>query len=330
MNGLVEHLKAVCGSEHVSDVLADRICYRRDCGPMVDGIPDVVIRPQNTAEVVEVVKLANQVRKPIFLWGRATTFVGHGIQDGCILMALDLMNRIVKIDLKNQVVTAEAGAIWHAVDSELNKFGWEMAAPGGGGMFSSTVGGTVAYNAVPHGITEYGITGNHVVALEVVLPDGSVIHTGSAANMDAPLPFERGANGPDLTGLFIGSCGTLGIITRATLRIRRIPECERFLFYAFDTVSDAVDAASAIQSQNAATFLIGLFGGPKPAGIEGEAFLHVIIRDSAVEGERRVCIARAHKTLRERDATGESICILGCVTLLPVLIMAAALTIALR
>ena len=288
MSELLARLQSICGPEHVSDVLADRLCYRRDCGPTPGGVPDIVVRPESTAEVVEIVKLANEVRKPIFLWGRATTFVDFGVQEGCIVMALDLMNRILKIDLENQIVTAETGAIWHAVDSELNKLGWEMAVPGGGGMFSCTVGGTVAYNAVPHGITEYGVTGEHVVALEVVLPDGTVIHTGSAANTDAPLPIERGANGPDLTGLFIGSCGTLGVITEVTLRIHRIPECERFLFYAFDRLDDAVDAASAIQSQQAATFLIGLFGGPKPDGVEGEAFLHAIIRDTTVEAERRV------------------------------------------
>jgi len=288
MNELLDRLQAICSPEHVSDVLADRLCYRRDCGPTPGGVPDIVVRPESTAEVVEIVKLANEVRKPIFLWGRATTFVDFGVQEGCTVMALDLMNRILKIDLENQIVTAETGAIWHAVDSELNKLGSEMAVPGGGGMFSCTVGGTVAYNAVPHGITEYGVTGEHVVALEVVLPDGTVIHTGSAANSNAPLPIERGANGPDLTGLFIGSCGTLGVITEVTLRIHRIPECERFLFYAFDRLDDAVDAASAIQSQQAATFLIGLFGGPKPDGVEGEAFLHAIIRDTTVEAERRV------------------------------------------
>ena len=288
MSDLLARLQSICGPEHVSDVLADRLCYRRDCGPTPGGVPDIVVRPESTAEVVEIVKLANEVRKPIFLWGRATTFVDFGVKEGCIVMALDRMNRILKVDLENQIVTAETGAIWHAVDSELNRLGWELAVPGGGGMFSCTVGGTVAYNAVPHGITEYGVTGEHVVALEVVLPDGTMIHTGSAANTDAPLPIERGANGPDLTGLFIGSCGTLGVITEVTLRIRRIPECERFLFYAFDRLGDAVDAASAIQSQRAATFLIGLFGGPKPDGVEGEAFLHAIIRDSTVEAERRV------------------------------------------
>ena len=292
MSDLLTQLRSICGPEHVSDVLADRLCYRRDCGPTVGGVPDIVVRPESAAEVAEIVKVANEARKPVFIWGRTTTFVDAGIQEGCIVMALDLMNRILKIDLENQVVTVETGAIWHAVDSELKKLGWEMTVPGGGGMFSCTVGGTVAYNAVPHGITEYGITGGHVVALEVVLADGTILCTSSAANADAPLPIERGANGPDLTGLFIGSCGTLGVITEVTMRIRRIPECERFLFYAFERLDDCVDAAQAIQKEGAATFLIGLFGGPKPARVEGEAFLHTIIRDSAAEAARRAEAAR--------------------------------------
>jgi len=293
MTELLQLLRSICGPEHVTDVYADRICYRRDCGPTPGGVPDIVVRPQSTAEVVDILRLANEIRKPVFLWGRATTFVDHGVQEGCILMALDLMNRIVKIDLENQVVTTEAGAIWHAVDSELNKLGWEIAVPGGGGMFSCTIGGTVAYNAVPHGVTEYGVTGQHVVALQAVLPNGTVVRTGSAANRDAPLPIERGANGPDLTGLFVGSCGTLGVITEVTLRIHRIPEAERFLFYAFDTVEQCVDAVAAIQRQNAATFAIGLFGGPIPAGVSGKAFLHVIIRDSQTPAAERARTCQA-------------------------------------
>ncbi len=339
MSDLLARLQTICGPDHVSDVLADRICYRRDCGPTPSGVPDIVVRPESTAEVVEIVKLANQVRKPIFLWGRATTFVDHGVREGCIVMALDLMNRVLKIDLENQVVTAEAGAIWHAVDSELNKLGWEMTVPGGGGMFSCTVGGTVAYNAVPHGITEYGVTGGHVVTLEVVLPDGTILRTGSAANTDAPLPIERGANGPDLAGLFIGSCGTLGVITEVTLRIHRIPECERFLFYAFDRLDDAVDAASAIQSQQAATFLVGLFGGPKPAGVDGEAFLHAIIRATAPSRRNGAPRRRGSAVRRSRAgprtpsapaATGRSTCTPGCATPPPARITAAVPTTALR
>ncbi len=293
MDNLLNQLQAICGEGRVTSELVDRLCYRRDCGPGLGGTPAYVVRPQNVNQLVEIVKLANQVKRPLFLWGRATTFVDSGVPESSIVIALDLLNQF-EIDLENQIVTAECGVIWHALDSELKKLGWELTAPGGGGLFSSSVGGTIAYNAVPHAMTEYGITGEHVVSLEVVLPDGTLIRTGSAANNAAGnLPIERGANGPDLAGLFIGSCGTLGIITRATLRIRRIPESEQFLFYAFDRLGEIVDAVSAIQSQQAATFLVGLFGGPKPANISGNYFLHIIIRDNTLNASRRYQTCKA-------------------------------------
>jgi len=287
MDPVLTRLQAICGMEHVTNESVDLLCYRRDCGPTPGGIPAYVCRPETTAEVIAMVRLANEIKKPLFLWGRATTFVDCGVANGSIVLAFDLMKGF-EIDLPNLVVHAEAGVVWHAIDAELRKLGWELSAPGGGGMFSASVGGTIAYNAVPHGITEYGLTGDHVVSLEVVLPDGTLIHTGSAANdANGNIAIERGANGPDLAGLFIGSCGTLGVITKATLQIRRIPETEEFLFYTFDRLEDAVDAASSIQSQAAATFLIGLFGGPKPTGAPGNYTLHVIIRDSRVRAVER-------------------------------------------
>ena len=144
-------------------------------------------------------------------------------------------------------------------------------------MFSCTIGGSVAYNAVPHGLAEYGMTGKHVIGLEVVLPNGTIMNTGSGGNEAAGHQhFERYANGPDLTGLFIGSYGVLGVITKVYFRIRRMPAKEGFAFYGFDSYEQAVDAARGIQRQDAATHLIGLFGGPKPTGYEQhDAFLHL-------------------------------------------------------
>jgi Fe-S oxidoreductase/FAD/FMN-containing dehydrogenase len=287
MDEILSKLQAICGPEHVTNERVDLLCYRRDCGPTPGGTPGYVCRPETTEEVMRLVKLANELKKPLFLWGRATTFVDCGAVTDSIVLALDLMNKF-EIDVESQVVHAETGTIWHAIDGELKKFGWELSAPGGGGMFSATVGGTIAYNAVPHGITEYGTTGDHVISLEVVLPNGDVIHTGSAANdANGNIAIERGANGPDLAGLFIGSCGTLGIITKATLRIRHIPEQEEFLFYTFEELNNAVDAVSAMQKQASATFIIGLFGGPKPTGIRGNYSLHVIIRDSRTRAAER-------------------------------------------
>ncbi|MDD5220704.1 MAG: FAD-binding oxidoreductase, partial [Candidatus Bipolaricaulis sp.] len=189
---------------------------------------------------------------------------------------------------------------------DLKRRGYELAVPGGGGLFSCTIGGTVAVNAIPHGATEYGMTGDHVLALEVVLPKGDVVRTGSWSN-PASEPIERNANAADLAGLFIGSYGILGIITRVVYRVRRIPEAEQFRFYAFDDYRDAIDAAGGIQARGAATFVVGLFGGPKPAGEDGDAFLHVVVRDRTCAAEARVreaeAICESHRG-RPRPADG--------------------------
>lgn len=295
MSDLLEQLIEVCAPERVSDKMADRICYTRDAGPSPGGIPGVIVRPTSAGEVAGIIKIANEHRTPIFIWSRSTTFIGLGIQKGCILMALDLMNEIEEIDFANKIVVVQPGAVWHSVNVELHKLGWELGVPGPGGMFSCTIGGSVAYDAVPHGMAEYGMTGEHVIGLEVVLPDGTIVNTGSGANEAAGnLHFERYANGPDLTGLFIGSYGVFGVITKVYFRIRRIPPAEEFAFYGFDHYEQAVDAAQAIQRQDAATHMVGLFGGPKPTGYDAhDAFLHIVVRDSRASAQERLRVAEA-------------------------------------
>jgi FAD/FMN-containing dehydrogenase len=299
-------LAAIVGPEHVSDRLVDRLCYSRDCGPDKAGIPGVVVRPATTEEVSAIVRWANDHRHPLYTRGRATTFLGSGVKDGVILLETTRMNRVERIDTAARLVVAQAGAIWHGIDADLRRDGWELGVPGGGGLFSCTIGGTVAVNATPHGATEYGMTGDHVLALEIVLPTGDVVRTGSWAN-PASEPIERNANGADLAGPFIGSYGILGIITRVVYRIQRIPECELFRFYAFDDYRDAIEAATGIQGRGAATFLVGLFGGPKPMGEEGDGFLHVVVRDRAVAADARIreaeAICESHRG-RPRPAEG--------------------------
>ncbi len=299
-------LANIVGDANVTDRLADRICYSRDCGPDDAGIPAVVVRPESTEQVVNIVRWANEHAHSIYTRGRATTFLGSGVKEGVILLETTRMNRIEHVDIQAGFVTAQCGAIWHGIDATLRPLGWELAVPGGGGLFSCTIGGTVAVNATPHGATEYGMTGDHVLALEVVLPTGEVITTGSAAN-PASEPIERGANGPDLAGLFIGAYGILGIITSVTYRLRPVPEVEQFRFFAFDDFRDAIDAAGGAQARGAATFEVGLFGGPKPQGETGDAFLHVVVRDRAKAVEDRireaVAICTSHNG-RPRPAEG--------------------------
>ena len=98
MTELTERLVEICGPRRVSDRMADRICHTRDCGPSPGGVPAVVVRPQNTDEVTAIVRLANELETPIFIWGRSTTFIGAGVPEGCILLALDL-----KLSDKNKI-----------------------------------------------------------------------------------------------------------------------------------------------------------------------------------------------------------------------------------
>ena len=303
---LRDALARIVGEKYVSDRMADRLCYSRDCGPDKAGIPAAIVRPESTEEVAAVVRWANEHDHAIYTRGRATTFLGSGVKDGVVLIETTRMNRIEAIDLGGGYVIAQCGAIWHGIDAVLKPDGWELAVPGGGGLFSCTIGGTVAVNAIPHGATEYGMTGDHVLSLEVVLPTGEVIKTGSAAN-PASAPIERGANGPDLTGLFIGAYGILGIITSVTYRLRPTPEQEAFRFFAFDDYPRAIDAVEGIQARDAATFAVGLFGGPKPNGETGDAFVHVVVRDRVVSAEARVreveAICTSHRG-RPRSAEG--------------------------
>jgi FAD/FMN-containing dehydrogenase len=299
-------LAGMVGEKNVSDRLVDRLCYSRDCGPDKAGIPAVIVRPGSTEETAAVVRWANEHRHPLYTRGRATTFLGSGVKDGVILLETTRMNLVEHVDLAAGYVVAQGGAIWHGIDADLRRLGWELAVPGGGGLFSCTIGGTVAVNATPHGATEYGMTGDHVLALEVVLPTGKVVRTGSWAN-PASEPIERNANGADWAGPFIGSYGVLGIITRVVYRIHRVPERELFRFYAFDDYRDAIDAAGGIQGRGAATFIVGLFGGPKPNGETGDAFLHIVVRDRVCSAEARIheaeAICESHRG-RPRPAEG--------------------------
>ena len=305
-NNLKKELEKIVGPENVCDEMVERICYSRDCGPDKAGIPDIIVKPGNTEEIAGVVKLANNLKKPIFTWGRATTFLGSGVLQGCILLSTARLDKILKIDPETLTATVQAGVIWHSIDAVLKKDNWELFVPGGGGLFSGTVGGSVAVNVIPHAITEYGMTGDHILGFEVVLPDGTIMRTGASANPHC-FPVERYTNGPDLSGLFIGAYGTLGIITEITYRIRKIPEAEQFAFYAFADYGKALEAVNEIQKEGAATFVVGLFAGPKPKDVEGEAFIHIIIRDSKQEAAKRLQLTRSlceSKDGVEHDAFG--------------------------
>ena len=300
---VVKAVSDIVGKRNVTTDLIDRISYSKSCSVDESGVPACIVTPRSADEVSRILKIANNNEIPIFVWGRGTAFVPLSVPENCILLDMANMNKMLKVDEETMSVTVDAGVVWAAVNSILRKRGFELPVQGGGALVSCTVGGSIASSAVPHGITGGGTTGDSVLNLEVVLPSGETLWTGSAANPSGT-PFERYCFGPDLTGLFIGSCGAFGVITKATLKIEKIPDEEDFACYSFKDYEHAYKAALEIQKNRLARFLV-LVQGSLP--VKAEALMHIIV--TSKEGEtaklleeiRTICLAYGGV---EEDTTG--------------------------
>jgi FAD/FMN-containing dehydrogenase len=292
---LKEELVAIVGFENFSDNLADRLAYSRSGCAEEAGVPAYVVRPRSTKEIAEILKSANKYKNPAYVWGRGTIFAASGVQKGCILIDMTAMNRILGINEETMSVTTEAGTIWDALNTELKKRGWELTIPGPGSLNSCTVGGSIAASTIPHGLTGEGTTGDNLLNLEVVLPDGHIVKTGSAAN-PMGIPFERYCNGPDIAGFFIGSCGAFGVVTQATLRIQKVPEAEVFFCYGFHDLKNAFYAASELLQQRCARFLVACQGD---LPVKAAVLMHIV-----TSGEKEEVMLKSKKIKSICEAGG--------------------------
>jgi alkyldihydroxyacetonephosphate synthase len=197
------------------------------------GRPDLVVFAGSDEDVATVLRLANEHRVPVVPWGG-----GSGSQGGAVLseggIALDVngLDRIVEIDETSLTVTAEAGVNGQRLEEELNERGL-MLPHYPASVDLATVGGYVAARGSGVLSTRYGKIEDLVLALRVVLPTGQLIET---------VPVPRHAVGPELTQLFVGSEGTLGVITRATLALRPLPATRRFEAVSFPSLPEGIAA----------------------------------------------------------------------------------------
>jgi glycolate oxidase len=203
-------------------------------------IPDAVVFPETTAEVSAVVKVAAAAGVPVIARGAGTGLSGGAVViEGGIVVSLARMKKILEIDLDNERARVQPGVVNYDVSLAVADCGY-CYVPDPSSQKACTIGGNVAENSGgPHTLCA-GVTTNHVLGLEVVLPDGSVIHTG-ARHWDRP--------GYDLTGLMVGSEGTLGIVTEITLRLMRLPEAVKTLLAIYERVSDATATVAAVTAR---------------------------------------------------------------------------------
>ncbi len=202
--------------------------------------PDLVVFPQSTEEVAAIVRIAAAEEIPIVGRGAGTGLSGGAIaQSGGIVVSFARMNRIVSTNLEDERAVLEPGVVNLEITQAVERQGF-FYAPDPSSQRACTIGGNVAENSGgPHTLA-YGVTTNHVLGLEAVLPDGSAISTGGMAP-DLP--------GYDLTGLLTGSEGTLALVTRITVRLMRQPELIKTLLAIYDRVDDCADSVAEITAR---------------------------------------------------------------------------------
>ncbi len=236
VSSLVRDLRRQIGAENVLHSAAELVVYECDGYTIEKHCPDAVVFPRSTAQVAEVVRLCARHGVPVVARGAGTSLAGGCLPvGGGVVVVLTRMREIHEIDLRNRFAVVEAGVLNVQLGRALAGSGFHFA-PDPSSQQASTIGGNVATNAGGPHTLKYGVTGNHVLGLEAVLGDGSVLQVGPVA--DPP--------GLDLLGVLVGSEGTLAIVTKAWVRLTPNPQDYRTMRAIFETVDDATGAISDI------------------------------------------------------------------------------------
>jgi glycolate oxidase len=225
----VKRLVSLLGASACLDRPEDLALYEYD-GGVDKHRPDVVVFPRKTADVAGIVKIAREFRVPLVGRGAGTGLSGGAIpREGGIVVAFARMNAILEVDLENERAVVQPGVVNLDVTGTVESSGF-FYAPDPSSQRACTIGGNVSENAGgPHTLA-YGVTTNHVLGLEVVLPDGAVVETGGK---ETDLP------GYDLTGLLTGSEGTMVLVTRVTVRLMRKAEAVKTILAIYESNEDA-------------------------------------------------------------------------------------------
>lgn len=246
---LIERLVNAIGAQYVLHSPEDLAVYGYD-GTFAEGRPDVVVLPATSAQVSQAVKLAAGAGTPVVPRGMGSGLAAGSVPmiDGGMVISLTRMNHILEIDTQNATASVEAGVVTADLQAAVEKLGL-FYPPDPSSIRHSTIGGNIACNAGGPRCLKYGVTGDYVLGLTVILADGRILKTGGKPIKDV--------TGYDLNGLFTGSEGTLGLITEALLRLVTKPRCARTALAEFASLDAAAHTVNAI-----------LMAGIVPASLE--------------------------------------------------------------
>lgn len=256
---LIKQLENVVGSENVIPEAQARRDYAGDkywLSIAAEGHgqpisrPDVAVKPTSAEQVADIVKLANETGVPITPWGGGSGVQGAANADrGGIVMDMRQMNRVRHLDEKSLTCLVEAGAVCRDFEAELNTKGLAFTHYPASTEWA-TIGGAIGARGSGVLSTKYGKIEDHVLSIEFVTPTGEIVHTPAVP---------RHAAGPELTQLLVGSEGTLGIITAATVRLRHLPKKRVFGAFSFSSLGEGIEAGRRIMVSNLKPPVIRLY-----------------------------------------------------------------------
>ncbi|NBJ69424.1 MULTISPECIES: glycolate oxidase subunit GlcD [Clostridia] len=233
-----EKLIAIVGEENVEDNNASLLAYSYDSTARYQALPDAMVAPRNKHEVAAVVKVCNEHRIPIVPRGSGTNLcAGTTPSEGGIVLIFKHMRKILEIDDENLTITVQSGVYTKDILEAAQQVGL-FYPPDPGSMHISQIGGNISENSGGLRGLKYGVTRDYVLGLEIVLPNGEIIQTGGKLAKDVA--------GYDLTRLYVGAEGTLGIITEAILKLIPQPETKQTMLALYHDLEAAAESVSAI------------------------------------------------------------------------------------
>ncbi len=234
---LIERMKKIVGAGNVLTSKPDLAVYECDGFTIDKNKPDCVVFPSSTEEVAAIVKVCHENNVPFVARGAGTSLAGGCVAvGGGVMIATSRLKKILEVNVRDRYALVESGVVNIWLTNALKPLGYHYA-PDPSSQGACTIGGNVATNSGGPHTLKYGVTANHILGLEIVLPDGTIATVGG--------PVED-ASGYDLAGTIVGSEGTFGIVTKAWVRLTRNPEAYRTLLGVFATVDDCTNCISEI------------------------------------------------------------------------------------
>jgi len=288
--GTIKRMQEIVGKEHVTVATEDLLCYSYD-GTGLEYMPAAVVFPGTADEIGRIMRLAQEERLPVIPRGAGTGMTGGALAvAGGLIMALSRLNRIVEIDQENQIAVVEPGVITGQFQSEVRRYGL-FYPPDPASLHFCTMGGNVANGAGGPSAIKYGVTRDYVLGLEVVLADGNIMRTG--------VRTAKGVVGYDLTRLFVGSEGTLGIITKIIVRLLVLPTAKNTFLVTTRSLSQATNLVAGIlrsgllpstleyMDRSALRVVEGFLPDRMPAGTEALVLIEVDGDNQYVENQAK-------------------------------------------